>query len=114
MLPMWRLTRASRSASADLTSARSTPSLLAAAPGSPPTPHDGGRPMSCRRAKAIPTSKRKIEPRWLPPPRAGPRCCDNRPQSVLRLPALMPWVPTRTTRNPSPDPERVSPSSQKK
>ena len=71
----------------DAGAVESQPPGLAAAPGSEPTPHEGGGTVSFWRANAMPPSKRKIEPRRLPVPRDVPRCSDNRPHSVLRLPA---------------------------
>ena len=66
--------------------------------------------MPDRRARAMPTSRRNIEPRWFPPPaRAVPRCCESRPHKVLLLPAFSACVPTRTTRKPASERDLVSP-----
>ena len=118
MARIWQLTLASSSVSVSprgdrpLTPTRSSPRRFAALPG---RFQDGGRSMPSCCASALPTSPRNIEPRWFPLQElAVPRCCASRCHSVLRVPAVTPWVPTRTMRNPLPDLERSSPSSQKK
>ena len=94
-----------------LTPTRSSPRRFAALPG---RFQDGGRSMPSCCASALPTSPRNIEHRWFPLQElAAPRCCLSRFHSVLWLPAVSPWVPTRTMRNPLPGLERTSPSSQK-
>ena len=112
--PTYLLACNSKSASATLRSVRASPSRLAAVPVSLPTPQDAGREVTPWRASATPTRRRKIDPRWLPFPRCVPRCCDSLPHNVLRLPPVSAWVPMRTTRRPSPDPDRNSPGSKKK
>lgn len=62
---------------------------------------------------AVPTWRRKIEPRWLPVPLRPPRCCLSRPCSVDRDPRLTACVPTRTTRGTRLA-VRCSPASKKK
>lgn len=67
-------------------------------------------------SSASPTCRRKIDPRWFPPPAnrppVPPRCCDKRPHSVLDD-SRSPCVPTRTTRGLERF-SRCSPCSKKK
>ena len=102
-------------ASALANASRLIPNSADAFAAPPFTPQELQCSSPPRANSAWPISKRKIEPRWLPPPPdARPRCCPRRWRSVERDPSPSAWVPTRTIRKPSPLSLRTSEVSKNK